>query len=93
MKVSALYPNTGTLTNMYLHADSQELSTYMLSRKTFADAFWNSELEAELRSRGWLSKPFMEKSSREMLIREVDSCRASETYPHNECSLSCKDRG
>ena len=66
---------------------------HMLSRKTVADAFWNGELEAELRSRGWLSKPFTSKSTREMLMREVDKCRASETYPHNECSQVCKDRG
>ena len=89
-----MYPDTGMIHLLtYSHVDSQELGMYMLSRKTVADAFWNAELEAELRSRGWLSKPFMEKSSRETLMSEVDSCRASETYPHNECSQLCKDRG
>ncbi len=66
---------------------------HLLSRKTIAEAFWNAELEDELRCRGWIDRAFACSQSREDLMREVDSVRAAEVYPHNLCSDECKRRG
>lgn len=76
-----------------MYTDTQELGMYMLSRKTVAKAFWDADSEAEMRSRGWLWTPLVDKSSRKTLMREIDNCWASEIYPHKECSQTCKDRG
>ena len=65
----------------------------MLNRKTVAEAFWNAELEDELRKRGWIDRVFKESKSREKLMQEIDRVRAATVYPHDICSDECRKRG
>ena len=66
---------------------------HLLHRKTVADAFWNAELEDELRQRGWIKSPFVVPSDRERLMQEVDKVRAVSIYSHEVCSKDCQMRG
>ena len=70
-----------------------------LSPKNAADAFWNGELEHELRT---LSQEnalnldeaiFYMDSDREKIMNEMESIRSCSIYPHLHCSLECKQRG
>ena len=58
-----------------------------------AEAFWNAELEDELRKSGCTHKTFADSGSREELMREIDTIRAATIYPHKICSTECKKRG
>ena len=58
-----------------------------------ADAFWNAELEDELRQRGRIKSPFAVPSDRERLMQEVDKVRAVSIYSHEVCSKECQMRG
>ena len=70
-----------------------------LSPKNVADAFWNGELEHEVRA---LSREnaltldettFYMDSDRENIMDEVESVRSCSIYPHLHCSSECKERG
>ena len=63
--------------------------------KTVASAFWNHQVEAELRERGWEEYLFASSSSREECMKKIDEERANSVYPHDEsdCSEECKQRG
>ena len=58
-------------------------------------AFWNHQVEAELRERGWEEYLFASSSSREECMKKIDEERANSVYPHDEsdCSEECKQRG
>ena len=64
----------------------------MLHRKTVADAFWNAELENELRQRGWIHSCFKNTQSKEKLMDDIDGIRANSIYLHNECSDDCQKK-
>ena len=71
--------------NNFLHTfvDCEDLvkgGIHLLHRKTAADAFWNAELEDEVRQRGWINSPFAVPSDREQLMQEVDKVRAVSIY-------------
>ena len=70
-----------------------------LSPKNAADAFWNGELENEIRT---LSQEnaltldevvFYTDSDREKIMDKVESLRSCSIYPHIHCSSECKERG
>ena len=64
-----------------------------LSRKIVAEAFWNAEIEAELREKNCIGHRFMSSTSREELMMKIDEERSSSCYAHMECSEGCKSRG
>ena len=68
--------------------------TEELTRKHVAEAFWNFEVESELRLTSDVDK-FMwkENCDREAFMDEVDSKRSTNPYPHKYCSEECKKRG
>ena len=63
-----------------------------LTRKHVAEAFWNSEVESELRM-GDINFKFTEKSDREAFMDAVDRSRANNPYAHTNCSEECRKRG
>ena len=68
-----------------------------LSEKSAANAFWNGELEAELRERGALDMYGMlhTDSDREVIMEHIDHLRAKNNYLHQpqDCTDDCKARG
>lgn len=64
-----------------------------LTRKHIAEAFWNSEVESELRLHGDITFKFKERLDREKFMDAVDQKRASHPYPHTQCSEECRKRG
>ena len=64
-----------------------------LHRKVVANAFWNSELEDELREQGWIDYSFHKVGDHKKAMEKVDRQRASSVYPHHTCSVECKKRG
>ena len=66
--------------------------SFRLTRKHVAEAFWNAEVESELRTGGVTFK-FTEKSDREAFMDEVDRARAKNPYVHTNCSEECRKRG
>ena len=63
-----------------------------LTRKHVAEAFWNAEVESELRMDN-INFKFTEKSDRESFMDAVDQKRAKQPYAHTNCSEECKKRG
>lgn len=65
--------------------------------KQCSSAFWNGELESELRELGNLAffGLLKENDSREKVMEEVDKIRSKSVYSHSEddCSDACKARG
>ncbi len=69
-----------------------------LSPRVVADAFYNGELESEIR---FLIEehptlqlddfPFNTDADREHIMEQVESFR--DIYPHNSCTSECKERG
>lgn len=60
------------------------------------EAFFNGELENELRDRKLVDTvSFSEDTSREKVMKHIDALRRTELYPHpqDECSEKCKQRG
>lgn len=76
-----------------MSADDVQCQQQYLSRKTVAEAFWNAELEDELRKRGCVGKLFKTSGDREKYMREIDLMRAGSIYPHDVCPEECKQRG
>ena len=64
-----------------------------LHRKVVANAFWNSEVEDELRKQEWTEYRIHKVGDREKAMEKVDRQRASTVYPHQNCSEECKKRG
>ena len=54
-----------------------------------AEAFWNREVEDELRKWEWIDR--LHVWSREDIM-VIDKERASTVYPHEQCSDECKKR-
>ena len=67
--------------------------THELHRKSVAEAFWNAEIEDELREKGQIGYIFSSVDSREKLMDSIDEERAKRPYAHNECTDECKKRG
>ena len=78
------------------HKEADHLSEYTsgaeLHRKVVARAFWNSELEDELREQGQIGYRF-ESVDDNKAMGEIDRHRASTVYPHQNCSVECCKRG
>ena len=64
-----------------------------LHRKVVARAFWNSELEDELREQGQIEYKFESVDDNNKAMEEIDRQRASTVYPHQNCSAECRKRG
>eukprot|EP00105_Crassostrea_gigas_P020716 XP_011439576.1 PREDICTED: uncharacterized protein LOC105336802 isoform X2 [Crassostrea gigas] len=67
-----------------------------MTRKNTMEAFFNGELENELRDRKLVDTvSFSEDASREKVMKHIDTLRRTELYPHpqDECSEKCKQRG
>ena len=64
-----------------------------LHRKTVANAFWNGEVENEIRELGWDHVTFKKAQDRERIMEEIDNERAVNVYEHNHCTEDCKRRG
>ncbi len=67
--------------------------THELHRKSVAEAFWNAEIEDELREIGQIGYIFSSVDSREKLMDSIDEERAKRPYAHNDCTDECKKRG
>lgn len=69
---------------------SIELSPYMVS-----EAFYNGELENELRRIERVEYTFKRDSDRETCMQMVEEVRRKTVYPHNvdDCTEECKKRG
>ena len=82
------------LFKFYYHLIKEcDVGLHLLHRKTVAEAFWNAELENELREMGWTSYTFENIKSRETLMKKIDDIRATTIYKHEYCSDECKRRG
>ena len=57
-----------------------------------AEAFWNAEVEHELRTSDVKFK-FTEKTDREVFMDAVDRGRANNPYAHTNCSEESRKRG
>ena len=55
------------------------------SYKHVAEAFWNNEVESEVRGDHNLTFRFTEKTDREAFMDMVDQKRATTPYPHTNC--------
>jgi hypothetical protein len=78
--------------NLYLDTQSQLL----LTRKNTMDAFFNGELENEVRERNLEDKVYLDDTTtREKLMQQIDIWRRAELYSHppDECSPICTERG
>lgn len=65
-----------------------------LHRKVVAKAFWNSEIEAELRELKWTDFQFQSPDDHTHVLERIDKWRASNTYSsHHTCSEECRKRG
>lgn len=60
-----------------------------LTRKHVAEAFWNAEVEDEIRLNDVNDIKFHEKYDREIFMDAVDKKRAYHPYPHANCSEEC----
>jgi len=58
-----------------------------------AEAFWNAEIENELREEGKIDYIFSSADSREELMDNIDEQRAAHPYVHTNCTDECKKRG
>ena len=58
-----------------------------------AEAFWNAEVEDEIRLNDVNDIKFHEKYDREIFMDTVDKTRAYHPYPHANCSEECRKRG
>ena len=63
-----------------------------LHRKVLANAFWNGELEKELRESDKADYIFSSTSDREKAMDDIDQQRATSVYTHT-CSKTCQERG
>ena len=66
-----------------------------LTPRTVGEAFYNGELEDELRTIGKVDYRFKCDSDREVCMEMVEEHRRETTYPHPEsqCTTDCKSRG
>ena len=64
-----------------------------MTPKNTADAFYNGELEAELRRIGKGDVTFKADQDREKHMELVESLRREALYPHPACSHGCQARG
>ncbi len=71
---------------------SEGTSQAKLHRKVVAQAFWNSEVEEELRERRWLDVRFSTVRSREEVMEAVDRERAVSVCQDSMCSDECQRR-
>ena len=55
-----------------------------IDRRTWAEAFWWGEVEAELRDLDLITYRFEEKSSRESCMAVIEDKRKESLYPHLE---------
>lgn len=92
-----------TGSNSYWYKSFYQLLIYLFcgfvgyGEKQCSSAFWNGELESELRELGNLDffGLLKENDSREKVMEEVDKRRGKSVYSHSEddCSDACKARG
>ena len=79
--------------------DSESCILIELTPKITSDAFYNGELESEVRTLLEESKlilddcVFQKDSDRESIMQMVESIRSHSIYPHLKCTTECKERG
>lgn len=92
-----------TGSNSYWYKSFYQLLIYLFfgfvgyGEKQCSSAFWNGELESELRELGNLEffGLLKENDSREKVMEEVDKIHSKSVYSHSEddCSDACKAHG
>nr|XP_022315777.1 uncharacterized protein LOC111119663 [Crassostrea virginica]XP_022315778.1 uncharacterized protein LOC111119663 [Crassostrea virginica] len=68
----------------------------LMTRKNTTEAFFNGEVESEIRERRLIEEThFDEEVTRETIMQRIDAWRREELYPHlpSECSPLCKEKG
>lgn len=76
-----------------LHHNISNSFNAELTAHVAADAFYNGELESELRQNGAIEYRFRLDSDREECMSMLESKRRESVYPHSDCSKDCKKRG
>ena len=62
-----------------------------MHRKVVAAAFWNSEVEEELRELGWIDFRFQKAGNHAEVLDKIDRQRSMTVYSSNHsCSEECK---
>ena len=65
-----------------------------LTPKEASNSFFSGELEEDIRSHGMIAEcVFKRDSDRECHMDKLVSIRKYTAYPHNDCSVTCKERG
>ena len=66
-----------------------------LSPKLVGEAFYNGEVESELRRIKRLDYCFKQDSDRDICMGMIETIRRCNIYPHEECNCTtdCRDRG
>ena len=80
---------------LYCYVDKvldSDMCSRELIRKHVSEAFWNTEVENEVREHETGYK-FTEKVDREAFMDMVDRKRVTNPYPHENCSEKCRQRG
>ena len=57
------------------------------------EAFYNAEVENELRRIDKIDYRMYKDSDRELCMEMIEEVRRERIYPHTTCSLECKKRG
>ena len=57
------------------------------------EAFYNGEMESELRRIGRIEYRMFKDSDRESCMEMIEEVRRQSIYPHEACSPECKQKG
>ena len=65
-----------------------------LSRKVISDAFFNAEVESDIREKALIDTwRFNTNSDREVYIRKCEEMRVTQVYSHSQCSQAGLEKG
>lgn len=80
---------------MYMYIFIILLCIIELSPRIVGEAFYNGEMESELRRIDKIEYKFHKDSDREKCMDMIENARRQSIYPHNEdaCTDECKKRG
>lgn len=64
-----------------------------LHRKRVANAFWNYQVQLEMKEQNMSDYLFKGQNAQESFMNDIDIKRAHSVYPHTKCTEDCKKRG
>lgn len=71
-----------------------QFSQGILSRKVISDAFFNAEVESDIRENALIDTwRFTTNSDREVYMRKCEESRVTKLYEHGQCSEAGLERG